>query len=134
MMKTLYIYLITTLIFFALDMLWLGVIAKKFYRARLDFILSSEVNWWAATVFYLLYIGGILYFAVIPAIKTDSWQTALLQGAVLGLLCYATYDLTNMATIKAWPLSIVVVDIIWGAVLTGGCAFLSWLLSSAMLK
>jgi len=128
-MQNLIIYTITTVIFFAIDMLWLGVIARNFYRQKLGFILSPEVNWTAAIIFYLLYIGGILYFAVIPAMKEHNWQTALMQGAVLGLLCYATYDLTNMATIKNWPLVIVVVDIIWGTILTGSCAFISYLVA-----
>ena len=126
-MHTVYTYLICTAAFFTLDMLWLGLVAKSFYRKHLGFILSDEVNWAAALVFYLLYIAGILYFAVNPALKQASWQTALLQGALLGGLCYATYDLTNMATIKNWPLSIVVVDIIWGVVLTGSCSLLTYL-------
>lgn len=128
-MKTLIVYAITTIIFFAIDMVWLGLIAKSFYRQKLGFILSPDINWPAAIIFYLLYIGGILYFAVLPAMKEHSWQTALIQGLVLGMLCYATYDLTNMATIKNWPLVIVVVDIIWGAVLTGCCAAISYIIA-----
>ncbi len=128
-MQNLIIYAVTTVIFFIIDMLWLGLIAKNFYRQKLGFILSSEVNWTAAIIFYLLYIGGILYFAVLPALKEHSWQTALMQGTILGILCYATYDLTNMATIKNWPLVIVIVDIIWGAVLTGSCALISYLIA-----
>ncbi|MBT8384770.1 MAG: DUF2177 family protein [Bacteroidia bacterium] len=132
-MKTIYIYLITTIIFFAIDMVWLGFIAKNFYREKLGFILSPEVNWYAAVIFYLIYIGGILYFAVLPAMKDESWQTALIQGAVLGFLCYATYDLTNMATIKNWPLTVVLVDIVWGIVLTGSCALISYLVATKLL-
>jgi uncharacterized membrane protein len=132
-MKTLYIYLITTVIFFAIDMVWLGFIAKSFYREKLGFILSPDVNWYAAVIFYLIYIGGILYFAVLPAMKDGSWQTALIQGAVLGFLCYATYDLTNMATIKNWPLIVVLVDIVWGIVLTGSCALISYLVAVKFL-
>lgn len=132
-MQNLIIYAVTTVIFFAIDMLWLGLIAKTFYRQKLGFILSPEVNWTAAIIFYLLYIGGILYFAVLPSLKEHNWQTALMQGAVLGILCYATYDLTNMATIKNWPLVIVIVDIIWGAVLTGSCALISYLIATKFL-
>lgn len=115
-------YFSTLLVFFALDMLWLGLIAKDFYRSRLYFVLSEQVNWTAAIVFYLIYIAGIVFFAVAPALKLQSLQVAMLHGAVLGFLCYATYDLTNMATIAKWPLTIVVVDIIWGTVLTASCA------------
>jgi uncharacterized membrane protein len=132
-MKTLIIYGITTVVFFAIDMLWLGLIAKNFYREKLGFILSPDVNWYAAVIFYLIYIGGILYFAVLPAMKDESWQTALIQGAVLGFLCYATYDLTNMATIKNWPLTVVLVDIVWGIVLTGSCALISYLVATKFL-
>ena len=84
------------------------------------------MNWAAAVVFYLIYIGGILFFAINPALQTQNWQTALLNGVVLGMLCYATYDLTNMATIANWPLSIVVIDIVWGMVLTGSVSLLTF--------
>jgi uncharacterized membrane protein len=131
-MKNLIIYAITTLIFFVIDMTWLGLVAKNFYRQKLGFILSPDVKWVAAIIFYLIYIGGILYFAVLPALKDQSWQTALINGAVLGFLCYATYDLTNMATIKDWPLTIVIVDIVWGMVLTGAVSILSYIISNRL--
>ncbi|WP_372770430.1 DUF2177 family protein [Lutibacter sp.] len=133
-MKNLLIYGIATVIFFALDMVWLGLIAKNFYREKLGFILAPDVNWWAAIIFYLIYIGGILHFAILPAMREHRWQTALIQGAVLGFLCYATYDLTNMATIKNWPLKVVVVDIIWGMVLTGSCALISYMAATKLLQ
>ena len=115
-------------------MLWLGVIAKKLYREKLGFILSDEVNWTAALVFYFIYIAGILFFAVYPALRDFSWQTALLNGAVLGFLCYATYDLTNMATIAKWPLQIVLIDIVWGTVLTGSVSILTYLAATKWLS
>ena len=111
-------------------MLWLGFFARGFYKDKLGFILSDKVNWAAAVVFYLIYIDGILFFCVYPALRGQSWQTALLNGAVLGLLCYATYDLTNMATISRWPLIVVIVDIIWGIVLTGGVSILTYLIGT----
>ena len=128
-MQTLLLYLASTVIFFSIDMLWLGLVARSFYKQRLGFILSENVNWPAAVIFYLLYIAGILYFAVLPAIKGQSWQTAAFNGALLGLLCYATYDLTNMATINKWPLIVVVVDLAWGILLTGTVALLTYLVS-----
>lgn len=127
-MKYVLIYVVATVVFAAIDLFWLGLIAKNFYRQKLGFILSNEVNWTAAVVFYLIYIAGILFFAVTPGLKESSWHTALFNGAVFGLMCYATYDLTNMATIKNWPLSIVLVDIVWGAVLTGTVAVLTYLI------
>lgn len=132
-MKNLLLYGITTIIFFAIDMVWLGVVARNLYKQKLGFILSPEVNWAAAIIFYLIYIGGILFFAVLPASKEMSWQTALLNGALLGGMCYATYDLTNMATIAKWPLEIVVIDIVWGMVLTGSVATLSYIASAKFL-
>jgi len=124
-------YLIATVIFFAIDMLWLGLIAKNFYREKLGYIMATEVNWPAAIIFYLLYIAGILYFAVHPALKDASWQMALLKGVLLGGLCYATYDLTNMATLRGWPWQIVVVDILWGMVLTGSVSLITYLIVSS---
>jgi uncharacterized membrane protein len=127
------LYGITTVIFFAIDMLWLGFFARSFYKAKLGFILSDQVNWAAAVIFYLIYIGGILFFSVYPALRDQSWQTALLNGAILGALCYATYDLTNMATISQWPLIVVIVDIIWGIVLTGTVSLLTYLIGTRFL-
>ncbi len=132
-MNNILLYLITTVIFFAIDMLWLGFVARSFYREKLAFIFTGDVNWPAAILFYLLYIGGILYFAVLPSLKDAQWQTALLNGAILGGLCYATYDLTNMATIRQWPLIVVLVDIAWGIVLTGSVSLLAHLAASRWL-
>ena len=132
-MKNILLYAIATIIFFAIDMVWLGVIAKNFYRDKLGFIFTGDVRWGAAIIFYLIYIFGILFFAVLPSIKDLSWQTALLNGALFGLMCYATYDLTNLATISQWPVIVVVVDIIWGIVLTGSVSLLTYLVAAKWL-
>ena len=124
------LYLISTVIFFELDMLWIGLVAKNFYREKLSFILSDKVNWPAAIIFYLIYIGGILFFVLLPALREHNWLTAVVNGAVLGLLCYATYDLTNMATISGWPLMIVIVDMLWGMILTASVSVLSYLIGA----
>ena len=124
------LYGLSTLIFFAIDMVWLGFFAKGFYKKHLGFIMSGQINWAAAVIFYLLYIGGILFFSTLPALRDQSWQTAVLNGALLGGLCYATYDLTNMATISQWPLIVVIVDIAWGIVLTGGVSVLTYLIGT----
>lgn len=116
------LYALMVSIFFVIDILWLGVIAKGFYRRHLGFILSPQVNWIAAVIFYLIYIVGILFFAVRPAVSDNSWGKAAALGAMFGFFTYATYDLTNLATIKNWPLVIVVVDILWGVCL---CALVS---------
>lgn len=133
-MKTVWIYLIATIAFFAIDMLWLGLVARSFYREKLAFIFTGDVRWPAAIVFYLLYIAGILYFAVNPALEAASLQKALINGALFGLMCYATYDLTNMATIQQWPLIVVVVDIIWGIVLTGSVSAITYVVAGKWLS
>jgi uncharacterized membrane protein len=112
-------YLLTTVVFFAIDMTWLGFIAKNLYRKYLGSFLSDTVNWTAAIIFYLLFIVGIFYFAILPAVEKNSLAKAILSGALFGFFTYATYDLTNLATLKNWPLPIVFIDIAWGAVLTG---------------
>jgi uncharacterized membrane protein len=112
-------YLLTTIVFFAVDMSWLGFIAKGIYKKYLGGFLSDKVNWPAAIIFYLLFIIGIFYFAILPAFEKNSLAKAILSGALFGFFTYATYDLTNLATLKDWPLPIVFIDIVWGAVLTG---------------
>jgi uncharacterized membrane protein len=124
-----YIYLLTVPVFFAIDMLWLGVVARGFYRNQLaDFL--GPVNWTAAIVFYLLFIVGILVFAVVPALKQESLMYAVMYGAFFGFIAYATYDLTNLATLNDWPLTVTLVDMAWGAVLTGSVATVSYLLAT----
>jgi len=111
------IYLVAVVVFFAIDLVWLGVVAQRFYQNQIGFLLSPKVNWTAAILFYLLYIIGLLYFALRPALLNNSWQTALFSGALFGFFTYATYDLTNLATLKDWPLLVTVVDLMWGTTL-----------------
>jgi len=111
-------YLLTTVVFFAIDMVWLGFIAKTLYRKYLGALISDTVNWTAAIIFYLIFIVGIFIFVISPAVEKQSVVRAILLGAVFGLIAYATYDLTNFATLKGFPLNIVFIDLAWGAVLT----------------
>jgi len=112
------IYLASALGFFALDMVWLGLIAKNFYREKLSFIFTGEVDWKAAALFYSLYFTGLFYFGILPGLKDGNWTTVLLNSALFGFFCYATYDFTNKATILQWPWIVVGVDLIWGVVVT----------------
>jgi uncharacterized membrane protein len=128
------LYGITLAVFFLIDMVWLGVAAKGFYRRHLGAFLSPKVRWGAALLFYLLYIAGLLVFVVRPALAGGAPLQALLLGAFFGLVCYATYDLSNMATLKDWPLIVTVVDLIWGAILGGLVALLSTLIGRGWLK
>jgi len=120
------LYALTVPVFFIIDLIWLGVVAKGFYQKNLKFILSPNVNWTAAIIFYLMYIAGILIFAVVPGVAKDSLRHAVLWGALFGFFTYATYDLTNLALLKDWPLNIVIIDILWGVVLCTIVATLSF--------
>jgi uncharacterized membrane protein len=95
-----------------------GVVAKGLYSKYLGNFLSEQVNWTAAIIFYLLFIVGIFIFAILPAVDKASLSKAIVMGALFGFFTYATYDLTNLATMKGWPLTIVFIDITWGSVLT----------------
>ena len=128
------LYLITLVVFFAIDMIWLGVVSKGFYRRHLGAFMTPKVNWTAAMLFYLLFIVGLLVFVVRPALAAGAPFHALFYGALLGLISYATYDLTNLATLKDWPLVVTVVDLIWGTVLGGVVSYISALLGRALLK
>ena len=111
-------YLITFLFFLIVDMLWLGVIAKNIYQKYLGGFLTDNVNWTAAVVFYFIFVVGISIFVIYPSVNNGSVYQAILMGALFGFFTYATYDLTNLATLKGWPLPIVFIDIIWGSVLS----------------
>lgn len=120
------LYLLTVPVFFAVDLLWLGVLARDFYRSHLGHLLSPTVNWPAAIVFYLLFIAGILYFAVLPALAEGSLGRAVLNGLLFGFFTYMTYELTNLATLPSWPLKVVLVDIAWGMALSATVAAASY--------
>ncbi len=111
------LYFIALPVFFAIDMVWLGFVAKKFYANQIGHLMKSDVNWIAAIIFYLIFIAGLVVFVISPALERGSWTQAILFGALFGLVCYATYDLTNLAVAKDWPLLVTIVDLVWGAVL-----------------
>ena len=117
--KLLISYALTFAVFLVIDMAWLGFIAKGLYKKYLGGFLSEQVNWTAAIVFYLLFVVGIFIFAIMPSVEKGSVVSAIVLGALFGFFTYATYDLTNLATLKNWPLTIVFIDILWGSVLTG---------------
>lgn len=121
-LKLLLSYFLTAIVFFAIDLLWLGLIAKNLYNKYLGTFLADQVNWTAAIIFYLLFIIGIFIFAILPAVEKNSLQYAIIYGALFGFFTYATYDLTNLATLKDWPTTIVFIDMAWGAILSGSVA------------
>jgi uncharacterized membrane protein len=126
------LYLPALLVFLALDAVWLGLLARGFYRAQLGPLMRPDVNWGAALLFYLLFIVGLLVFAVGPALERQSLARAAALGALFGLICYATYDLTNLATLRGFPAIVAAVDLVWGAVIAGATASAAYLLAGPL--
>ena len=108
-------------------MLWLGLVARTFYRKYLGFLMAPSPNWLAAIIFYLLFVVGIVVFAVLPGLETRSLKTTLLRAALFGLIAYATYDLTNLATVEDWPLIVTIVDLIWGTVVSVAVSYAGYM-------
>ena len=119
--------IVATLIFFLVDMVWLTLIAKKLYAKELKDFLSPNVNWLAALIFYLVFIFGMTFFVITPAIADESLIYAIFGGAFFGFVCYATYDLTNLATMKNWPIKITVIDLIWGSFVSSITCLLTYI-------
>lgn len=126
-LKYLAIYLAALVTFLIIDGIWLGVVARSFYVQQLGHLLRPSPNFGVAGLFYLIYVFGILVFAVFPAMAQQSWVTALVLGALLGFIAYGTYDLTNLATLTGWPVMVSIVDMIWGAVLTATVALAGYI-------
>jgi uncharacterized membrane protein len=123
------LFLIALPVFFVIDMAWLVLIAKNFYQKQIGFLMRPDINWYAAIIFYLLFIAGLVTFVISPAVEKHSWLHALLFGAFFGLVTYATYDLTNLATTKDWPLLVTIVDLIWGTVLAASISVITYLIA-----
>ena len=126
------LYLIALPVFFALDMVWILVIAKKFYAQQLGSLIKPDINRTAAVVFYLLFLMGMVLFVIAPAVAAGSWPHALWYGAAFGFITYATYDLTNLATLKDWPLLVSIVDMAWGTVLGAAVATLTYFIATSI--
>lgn len=120
------LYLIALPIFFLIDMTWLGLVATNFYKSQIGFLMKTDINWIAAVIFYLLFIVGLVLFAIEPAVSRSSWTYALIFGALFGFFTYATYDLTNLATLKDWPLLVSLVDMTWGTVLGASVSLITY--------
>ena len=124
------LYFIALPVFLAIDMIWLGLIAKNFYAKQIGFLMKSNINWLAAVIFYLLFIVGLVIFVIAPAMQKNSWLQALLLGALFGLIAYATYDLTNLATIKSWPILVTIIDLICGMTVAGLVSVISFFIAT----
>lgn len=127
-------YLATGIVFLACDMVWLSVTGSRLYRPLLGDLLLEKFRLLPAIGFYLVYMAGIVFFAISPAITSGRWTAALGNGAVLGFVAYATYDLTNQATLKSWSTTITILDLCWGTVLTAVSATLGYVIATAIAR
>ena len=109
-------FAVTAVVFLILDAIWLGVISRNLYQREIGELLLPKPNFGAAAVFYVIYIVGLVYFCVVPGVVGQSALRGLLNGAMFGIVAYATYDLTNLATLKGWSTEVVFIDIAWGAI------------------
>jgi uncharacterized membrane protein len=126
------LYFITLAAFLVIDLVWLGWLARDFYQRYLGDLMSPNINWAAAILFYLLFVAGLIVFVVSPGMQTGSLDRTILLGAFFGLVTYATYELTNLATLKSWPLFLTVVDLAWGVILSSLVSWISYLAGRAL--
>jgi len=122
-------FLIALPIFLVIDLIWLIFISKKFYAKHLTNLIKPNVNWLAAIIFYLLFIVGLIIFVIQPGFESKSLLRIVLSGGLFGLVTYATYDLTNLATLKGWPLIVTIVDLFWGMFLSISTSCLTYLVA-----
>ncbi len=123
------LYLIALPVFLGIDMIWLTLVAKNFYAKHIGYLMAKNPNLPAAFIFYLLFIAGLIVFVIAPALDKKIWTHALVMGAFFGLITYATYDLTNLATIKNWPLIITIVDLLWGMTLSASVSVVTYFIA-----
>lgn len=119
--------------FFVIDLVWLGFVARGFYHSQMGHLLQPAVNWPAAVAFYLVFLVGLIVLVVWPAVEQQSLARAIALGALFGLVTYAAYDLTNLATLEGFPLTVAVVDMVWGTVLCGTISAVTYLASARVL-
>ncbi|MBO1265043.1 DUF2177 family protein [Proteiniclasticum sp. SCR006] len=132
-MQFLKLYLMTLVIFFLVDIVWLGVISKKLYKEYLGHLMGP-VNWPAALIFYAMFIAGLVFFVISPAIEKQSLFYAVSVGAFFGLITYGTYDLTNLATLKDWPVTITIIDLMWGTFLNAATAGITYYVATNLFN
>ena len=133
MFRIVLLFVLTLLVFLIVDLLWLGVVARDFYNRQLAAFFAERVNWPAALIFYFLFVFGVMIFVIMPAVKSQSLIFAMGYGVLFGLVTYGTYDLTNLATLRDWPLKLVIVDLCWGMILSGIVASTGYLIARRLL-
>lgn len=117
-------------VFLAIDLVWLGLVAKNLYAKQIGHLLRPDVNWAAALTFYVLFVAGLVFFVIAPAAEKKSWLQTLTNGAFFGLVTYATYDLTNLAVAKGWPLGITIIDLAWGSFLAASVSAVTYAIAA----
>lgn len=125
-------FLIVLGVFLAIDIVWLAFISRALYAKYLGYLMAPKVNFVAAFIFYIIFVIGLLYFVINPALAKGDLMAAILPGMFFGLIAYATYDLTNLATIRDWPMLITSIDLVWGSFLSAATCGLSYLIIKAI--
>lgn len=121
-------FTVTFVVFMGIDLVWLGFVAKNIYSKYLGYLMASNVNWLAALVFYVIFIIGILYFVIAPSLVDRDFTQLVIRAMLFGFITYATYDLTNLATVRDWPITITIIDLIWGTTLSTSVSVISYLI------
>jgi len=127
-MNYLKMYVIALLVFVVIDSIWLVFIAKGFYQKEIGYLMTASPNYIAAIIFYLLFLVGLVYFVINPAVDAKSLSQVLISGALFGLVTYATYDLTNLATLQDWPIKVTIIDLIWGTFVSTAVSCITYLI------
>ena len=121
-------FTVTFVVFMGIDLVWLGFVAKNIYSKYLGYLMAPNVNWLAAMVFYVIFIIGILYFVIAPSLVDRDFTQLVIRAMLFGFITYATYDLTNLATVRDWPITITIIDLIWGTSLSTSVSVISYLI------
>lgn len=126
------IYVIALLVFIAIDAIWLGLIAKNLYQKEIGHLMSENVNFIAALIFYLLFLVGLVYFVINPALIDKNITKLIISGILFGIVTYSTYDLTNLATLKDWPIKVTIIDLIWGSFVSTATSLATYFIYNLM--
>lgn len=121
-------FAVTFVVFMGIDLIWLGFVAKNIYSKYLGYLMAPNVNWLAALIFYVIFIVGVLYFVIAPSLVDRDFTQLVIRAMLFGFMTYATYDLTNLATVRNWPITITIIDLIWGTTLSTSVSVISYLI------
>lgn len=132
-MKWIVYFSVTFIVFMGIDLIWLGFVAKNIYAKYLGYLMAPTINWVAAFVFYVIFNVGVLYFVIAPSLVDRDFMQLVIRAMLFGFVTYATYDLTNLATIRDWPITITIIDLIWGTTLSTSVSIISYLIITNFL-